>query len=78
LEDSHEHHHWRFRAHRSSRWRELNRVIGEWWQHQRSLHELETLGDTILRDIGLFRDEARFHASRPFWFERCRRGRRAL
>ena len=24
--------------------------------------------DTILRDIGLFRDEARFQASRPFWF----------
>jgi uncharacterized protein YjiS (DUF1127 family) len=58
----------RFRAHRSSRWRELNRVIGEWWQHQRSLHEPETLGDTIRRDIGLFRDEARFQASRPFWF----------
>jgi uncharacterized protein YjiS (DUF1127 family) len=56
------------RAHRSSRWGELNRVIGEWWQHQRSLHELEVLDDTALRDIALFRDEARFQASRPFWF----------
>lgn len=40
-----------FRAHHSSRWNELNRVIGEWWQHQRSLHELESLDDTILRDM---------------------------
>ena len=55
-----------FRAHRSSRLGDLNRVIGEWWQHQRSLHELEMLDDAILRDIGLSRDEARFEASRPF------------
>jgi uncharacterized protein YjiS (DUF1127 family) len=56
-----------FRARGSARWGELNRVIAEWWQHQRSLHELETLDDAMLRDIGLCRDQARFEASRPFW-----------
>jgi uncharacterized protein YjiS (DUF1127 family) len=56
-----------FQAHRPSRWGELNRVIGEWWQYQRSLHELETLDDVILRDIGLSRDISGFQASKPFW-----------
>jgi uncharacterized protein YjiS (DUF1127 family) len=55
------------RARRSSHWDELNRVIGEWWQHQRSLQELESLDDTILRDIGLSRDASGFEASKPFW-----------
>ena len=32
-----------FRAHRSSRWGELDRVIGEWWQHLRLRRELESL-----------------------------------
>ena len=56
-----------FRAHCSSRLGDLSRVIGEWWQHQRSLHELEMLDDAILRDIGLSRNEVQPEASRPFW-----------
>src|ERR1700730_6382224 len=31
----------------------LNQVLTDWWQQQRSRHELESLGDTMLRDIGL-------------------------
>ena len=56
-----------FRAHRSSRWGELDRVIGEWWQHLRLRRELESLDDSMLRDIGLVPGEERFEASRPFW-----------
>ena len=56
-----------FRAQRSSRWGELDRVIVEWWQHLRSRRELESLDDSILRDIGLVPGEERFEASRPFW-----------
>jgi uncharacterized protein YjiS (DUF1127 family) len=56
-----------FRAHRPSRWGELDRVIGEWWQHLRLRRELESLDDSMLRDIGLVPGEERFEASRPFW-----------
>jgi uncharacterized protein YjiS (DUF1127 family) len=56
-----------YRAHRSSRWDELNQVLGEWWQHLRSRQELESLDDSLLRDIGLSRGEAGFEAPKPFW-----------
>jgi uncharacterized protein YjiS (DUF1127 family) len=58
-----------FRAHCVSPWGELNHVLGEWWQHLRSRHELESLDDSMLRDIGLSRGEAGFEASasKPFW-----------
>ena len=36
-------------------------------QQLRSRHELESLDDTILRDIGLSRREERFEPSKPFW-----------
>jgi uncharacterized protein YjiS (DUF1127 family) len=45
----------------------LNQVLTDWWQHLRSRHELESLDDTILRDIGLSRREGRFEQSKPFW-----------
>jgi uncharacterized protein YjiS (DUF1127 family) len=51
------------RAHRGG----LNQVLADWWQHLRSRHELESLDDTILRDIGLSRREERFEPSKPFW-----------
>ena len=54
-------------SHGSHRWDELSHVLSEWWQRQRSLHELETLDDAILRDIGLSRSELGFEASKPFW-----------
>jgi uncharacterized protein YjiS (DUF1127 family) len=45
----------------------LNQVLTDWWQQLRSRHELESLDDTILRDIGLSRREERFEQSKPFW-----------
>ena len=55
-----------FRSH-SHHWNGLNHVLCDWWQRQRSRHELETLDDTILRDIGLSRGERGFEASKRFW-----------
>jgi uncharacterized protein YjiS (DUF1127 family) len=51
------------RAHRGG----LNQVLADWWQQVRSRHELESLDDTILRDIGLSRRAERFEPSKPFW-----------
>jgi uncharacterized protein YjiS (DUF1127 family) len=39
-------------AHGPSHWGQLNHVLGEWWQHLRSRSELESLDDSMLRDIG--------------------------
>jgi uncharacterized protein YjiS (DUF1127 family) len=44
----------------------LNQVLTDWWQNVRSRHELESLDDTILRDIGLSRRGGRFEQSKPF------------
>jgi uncharacterized protein YjiS (DUF1127 family) len=52
------------RAHGPSHWGQLNHVLGEWWQHLRSRHELESLNASMLRDIGLSRGEAGFEASK--------------
>ena len=54
-------------AHRASRWGQLNYVLSEWWQHLRSRHELESLDDSMLRDIGLSRGEAGCEASKHIW-----------
>ncbi len=54
------------RGRRSSH-RELNHVLGEWWKRLRSRYELESLDNSLLRDIGLSRGEAGFEASKPFW-----------
>jgi uncharacterized protein YjiS (DUF1127 family) len=51
------------RAHRGG----LNQVLANWWQQLRSRHELESLDDSILRDIGLNRRAERFESSKPFW-----------
>jgi uncharacterized protein YjiS (DUF1127 family) len=45
----------------------LNQVLTDWWRNVRSRHELESLDDTILRDIGLSRREERFEQSKAFW-----------
>jgi uncharacterized protein YjiS (DUF1127 family) len=47
---------------------EVSHVLGEWWQRLRSPHDLESLDDFILRDIGLSRGEPRFGVSKLFWF----------
>lgn len=46
---------------------QVSHLLSEWWQRQRSLRELETLDDAILRDIGLSRSELGLKASKPFW-----------
>jgi uncharacterized protein YjiS (DUF1127 family) len=43
------------RAHGPSHWGQLNHVLGEWWQRHRLRSELESLDDSMLRDIGLSR-----------------------
>jgi uncharacterized protein YjiS (DUF1127 family) len=56
------------RVYGPSHWDQLNHVLGEWWQHLRSRHELESLDESMLRDIGLSRGEAGFEASKHiFW-----------
>lgn len=45
----------------------LNQVLTDWWHQLRSRHELESLDDTILRDIGLSRREERLKETKPFW-----------
>ena len=47
---------------------EINHVLGDWWQRLRSRHDLESLDDFILRDIGLSRGESRFGVTKQFWF----------
>jgi uncharacterized protein YjiS (DUF1127 family) len=44
----------------------LSHVLTDWWQQLRSRHELESLDDALLRDIGLTRGEERSKASTPF------------
>jgi uncharacterized protein YjiS (DUF1127 family) len=45
----------------------LNQVLSDRWHQLRSRHELESLDDTILRDIGLSRRQERFEQSKPIW-----------
>jgi uncharacterized protein YjiS (DUF1127 family) len=54
-------------AHGPSHWGQLNHVLGEWWQHLRSRSELESLDDSMLRDIGLSRREVGFDVSKHIW-----------
>jgi uncharacterized protein YjiS (DUF1127 family) len=51
----------------TSRWSGLNHVLSDWWQTQRLRHELESLDDSILRDIGLTREQDRSELSKPTW-----------
>lgn len=55
------------RPSRSSPWRALWTLIVEWRQRVRSRHELMSLGEAELRDIGLSRGEAEHESSKPFW-----------
>jgi len=48
-------------------WGQLNNVLGEWWQQLHSRNELETLDDSMLRDIGLSRPKLGFYLSKHIW-----------
>jgi len=45
----------------------LSQILTGWWRQVRSRHELESLDDVILRDIGLSRRVERIEQSKPFW-----------
>jgi uncharacterized protein YjiS (DUF1127 family) len=44
----------------------LNQAVSEWWNRLRLRRELESLDDTMLRDIGLY-CEVQPEARKPFW-----------
>jgi uncharacterized protein YjiS (DUF1127 family) len=54
-------------SHCNSRWNEIKRQITEWWHCARLRHELESLDERCLHDIGMSRCTADFEASKPFW-----------
>jgi uncharacterized protein YjiS (DUF1127 family) len=55
------------RARRVSTWSQMKNRIVEWRRRSYSRHELGSLNDMTLRDIGLSRADAEFEASKPFW-----------
>ena len=56
-----------FRTHRLSRWHQIGLRIAEWQRRSRSRHELESLSDATLRDIGITRCDAHREIHKPFW-----------
>jgi uncharacterized protein YjiS (DUF1127 family) len=56
-----------FRTHGLSRWDRIKVSIGEWQRRTRSRHELESLSDSTLRDIGITRCDAHREIHKPFW-----------
>ncbi len=55
------------RGRRFSHWGESTHVLGEWWKRLRSRNELESLDDSLLRDIGFSRSAVGFESSKTFW-----------
>jgi uncharacterized protein YjiS (DUF1127 family) len=47
----------------------LHATFGTWRRRMRERHELATLDDRTLADIGLSRAEAEFLSNKPFWRE---------
>ena len=42
-------------------------TLFDWQERARQRHELRTLGDFMLKDIGLSRADVEREASKPFW-----------
>lgn len=55
------------RSRRLPQWSEFRALVSEWRARVRSRHELMTLDDRELCDIGLTRTEADKEADKPFW-----------
>ena len=51
------------------RWSRLNQHICMWFCQVRSRHELLSLSDKTLQDIGLSRGETKFEASKLYWLQ---------
>jgi uncharacterized protein YjiS (DUF1127 family) len=52
---------------RSSYWNQVKSQFAEWRRRSYSRHELQSLSDQTLRDIGLTRCEVHREATKPFW-----------
>ena len=48
-------------------WSDVKHEIADWWHGARSLHELQSLDDRSLQDMGMSRCNADFEAAKPFW-----------
>jgi uncharacterized protein YjiS (DUF1127 family) len=53
-------------VHCNSRRNEIKRQFTEWWYCAHSRHELESLDERCLHDIGMSRCAADFEASKPY------------
>jgi uncharacterized protein YjiS (DUF1127 family) len=49
------------------RWSKAKQQVTEWWHCNRSRHELQSLDDRCLQDIGMSRCTAEFESAKPFW-----------
>lgn len=48
-------------------WTQVRQYFVQWRHRVRWRHELTTLDDVSLRDIGMSRGAVEFEASKPFW-----------
>jgi uncharacterized protein YjiS (DUF1127 family) len=48
-------------------WSDVKHEITAWWHSAHSLHELQSLDDRCLLDIGMSRRTANFESAKPFW-----------
>jgi uncharacterized protein YjiS (DUF1127 family) len=53
--------------HSGSRWNEMKQQFAEWRRLVRSRHELHSLSDQTLRDIGVSRCDVQREVTKPFW-----------
>ena len=48
-------------------WSDVKHEITDWWHCTRSRHELQSLDDKCLQDMGMSRCITDFEAAKPFW-----------
>jgi uncharacterized protein YjiS (DUF1127 family) len=48
-------------------WSDVKQEIAAWWHCARSLHELQSLDDRCLQDMGMSRSTSNFESAKPFW-----------
>jgi len=48
-------------------WSDVKHEIADWWHSARSLHELQSLDDRCLQDMGMSRSASNFESAKPFW-----------
>jgi uncharacterized protein YjiS (DUF1127 family) len=52
---------------RMFRWSQVKNRFADWQRRSRSRHELQSLSDATLRDIGISRCDAHREFDKPFW-----------